>query len=596
MANEIFGQAKVPGLSNYTRFGYTCVHGITPGVITLVVPDEGFEELRFPGKIDIEVTDGIRRFTLRECLATEAVRQPEQDGYGYRVTLLDRRWKWQDTAISGVYNQRDDLNKIREETRKTVHELATLCLKAMRVNRFFLGSLPNPDVNEALPSIQWDNQNAAQALADLCDQFKCRVVYQPVQDRVLLTVAGTGVPLPGELYTEDSPSFEVPRKPEILRFVGAPMAFTMTLVLEAVGLDLDGKVKPIDELSYKPAGGWQFTDRAFTQNLVLAAKFAVKGKVMSDCTAAAQKSVYRWYRISLWPAEGNIFEVPGLSAFLASDGKFADVYDTEQIICLDRVIGHERAVEPGNEERLFIHPAAVYGAHANAFTGGTTNFEGDTQVRVGFSIDPDRGLVIFNSPVAKYNSGAADLVSAFIPRAFIPANGFGPADLILLTSVFIRDQFTRAPMRFTLDRRIPGGERGTVRVVRNDSVQFARWNVFKREDWKFKRSEDNLKECTDAANHYLDAAEVDFQRRVGGHRVYPRLLTVDPDGAITEVAWQIGGGCFTTISRNSERAPWIPPFIFRRRDEKVKGAVGLGLLGGGADLANALLNANNPLE
>jgi len=564
------GRVKVSGLSSYISCSYTCTHGVSPGVISIVVPAADLTPIDLTEAQDIQFTDGERQFTLKGCRSQASNLIREANGYAYQVTLHDRRWQWATMGqVSGEFNVRDQGGKIIPSSRTKVKELAELCLKAMKEQEgsWDITALPNPAEDDALPAINWEYANPAQSLAALADQFGCRVVYQPIQDRVLIAKPGDGKDMPEGSFADPAPAKEVPPRPGILRFVGAPASFVMPIVLEAVGEELNGKVIPLNDLSYKPKDGWGQSGDNVYGNLVLQPKFGAKGKTLKDCKNAANKSVFKWFRVTTWPAKEDEFTVPGLDQFSASNDGPVDIIADEQIIPLDRLIGTLR----DEEKHLWIDPPKVYAIYADGAGGNTTD---KTPVSTPFTIDPERRLVMFDRRLFRINLAEALLKAVFnVPIASkiydVLQFQSGPAELILLTSIHVRDPYTRQPVRYTRDRKIKGGRDGLVQVVRRDDVQFAQWAEFKPGEWTAKNLRDNREEIDKAADHYLNAFEL-FDPITTDSRRYPRLVLIDPDGAIQAVTWECSGKVTTVVSRNNERVRWLSPYIYRRGQERGK--------------------------
>src|SRR5262245_38466152 len=118
------------GEAGYKSLTYTCVHGPSPGVIAIVVPATGIEQFALPEIPDLQVTDGERDFKIKGVRVVSQDRSEGGDGIVYNVMLHDRRWKWQYKYISGAYNTRDALGRIKKNSRVSIHRLAELCLEA----------------------------------------------------------------------------------------------------------------------------------------------------------------------------------------------------------------------------------------------------------------------------------------------------------------------------------------------------------------------------------------------------------------------------------------------------------------------------------
>jgi hypothetical protein len=566
------GRVSFPGLKNYTTARYTCGHGIGPGLATVTVALSPDVVALKPDQVDdLDLTDGESSFTLRDCRIVTVSLLGGGVPQMVQVDLQDRRWKWQYGHVSGAYNVRDAQGRIIQSSRTRIKRLAELCLEALGEDedRWDLSAMPDPDFDEALPAVNWDYTPPAQALDDLASRVGCRVIYRPIDDSVMVAPPGTGEDFPDGDAEWAAPGVGAKPQPEMLRAVGAPALFVGTLVLEPVGEELDGSVVPIDELSYKPRNGWAAGNTGL--NLRLDPHFGAKGKTLRDCVAAATKSVFRWFRVTIRPVSGDTFTIPGLDQFEQADGGPAEVVDAEQLMPLDRIIGAER----DEEKKLFSDPAYVWGViYATQMAHNTKA----TRLTVPFSVDTDRGLVFFDREMIKSNLTGEALKPAFglgggagaVVAAKIDPNKIGPADLVLVCSLMVRDRKTRQPIRYSRDRKL-GGQAGVIQVVRCDDVQFSHFVQHDTQDkLKIQDEKDNKDEADQAADHYLDAEAQLLEPTEAGSRKYPRLVAIDPDGAIQEVAWECSGRVSTTISRNTTRATWLPLYEVRRGQERAK--------------------------
>jgi hypothetical protein len=262
------GQSAVwPGVLGVESCVGTVSHGVSPSVFVLTT----IPQLAAPAERgDLVITDGLGAIRFRDCKVDSVSGTAGPQGQTWVLSILDRRWKWRGYRISGRYNQLDSRGKLVPWTIRSPEELAELCLEAMgernylirlpkgltsaagkNVERFlrpgenFPQSLANPPVN-------WDTVPPAEALARLADQYGCRVVWQPLTDRVLVVPLGEGLPLPEGLCEVIAPSLDVPETPEAVAVAGAPVPVQMRFPLEPVGEEWDGSLVPIDDLSYAP--------------------------------------------------------------------------------------------------------------------------------------------------------------------------------------------------------------------------------------------------------------------------------------------------------------------------------------------------------
>ena len=173
-------------------------------------------------------------------------------GQTMRITLLDRRWRWAFTEIVGRYNVKTKTDTIKYE--KTPQELATLIFQAMGETVYDVSELPN----DARPMVDWTNEKGSVALADLLSQLNCEVVPDLSTGGWRIVKIGTGDLLPDDGTAETAESgVTSPITPDAIRAVTASIRYQVMFELEAVGTETDGRSRPIDDLSYKPSGGWE---------------------------------------------------------------------------------------------------------------------------------------------------------------------------------------------------------------------------------------------------------------------------------------------------------------------------------------------------
>jgi len=260
--------ASWPGVVAIESLQYTISHGITPGLAILRTYPQ-----RSPiaSSGNLVIGDGQRSFILQDCRVSRLTSEAGPQGQTWTLEIQDRRWRWPGlAAVSGSYNQLDNRGKLVPWTIRSPYELAVLCLKAMGETGYAI-NLPNglpasvgKDVNRYLqagenfaqslanPEVSWDHTPPAQALAQLADLYGCRVVYQPLTNRVIVTPTGIGQTMPDGPCESISGGAENPRVPYAVAIAGAPVRIQARFALEPVGEEWDGRYVPIDDLSYAP--------------------------------------------------------------------------------------------------------------------------------------------------------------------------------------------------------------------------------------------------------------------------------------------------------------------------------------------------------
>ena len=104
-----------------------------------------------------------------------------------------------------------------------------------------------------------------------------------------------------------------------------------------------------------------------------------------------------------------------------------------------------------------------------------------------------------------------------------------------------------------------------VKAVRNSNTDFAVAAVT-----------DNTADLDRPAADYLDAANARHQGEEATDVTFAGIVPLEPDGAIRQITWSVGGGqpATTRASRNSEHAEYLPPYPERRRIEDLRRFLG----------------------
>jgi hypothetical protein len=232
----------------------TLTHGITPTPNTVRIPMQ--KQVPFAKNGDVTLTYDNQKIFLPDC-TVDFVEQAIGDHLIWAVTILDRRWRWKFGSISGRYNVRvRNGTDIRPETKKTVRQLAQLCLAQMPSTGGVIGE-QNAQIGalpaDVFPEIDWFYTNPAEALTALCEQFGYRPIYNWPKDNVIIAEVGRGQQFDLSLpYEKDSLTYNPPEKPGAIVIVCGPSSTQYDFPLKEKGLEHDGRILPLDDLSYAP--------------------------------------------------------------------------------------------------------------------------------------------------------------------------------------------------------------------------------------------------------------------------------------------------------------------------------------------------------
>ena len=497
---------------------------------------------------------------LPNCKVARAEFSIGPQGRIWRLQILDRRWKWLFPTIAGTYNRKNESGVTINEagvpirlTRKNPQELATLLLQAMGEVGFDVSGLPT----NVAPTVEWDFENAAQALAQLADDHGCRVVLG-LDNAVHIFKLNVGIALPVLPEAIDySGSIDPPEIPDKLGVACAHARHQADLMLEAVGENTDGKIVPIDQLSYKPAAGWGMSDPPEFNALV-----DVRAREL------AKKSVFRWYRVAL-PIKLYTLDAAG-AAYIRT------ITHLDEILPLESEMV-DTYTDGGTEKE---RDAIAYGTWLDGHDGTTPQqsplkpilfytdaYAKKATIQSGFTLDAERGIVKLSREAFKW---AVDPAGGFINQPLA-------ADLILRTAFALRDVNTRALQRYVFFRSLGTNYgTGTAIVKRDDIVptiisRYTQGSAFTVGATPLSFT-DNIASIQADAERALDGAEAQYSVDFPESASYAGLLGVSPDGAIQQVTWQVGpGGATTQIARNKEIAGVSPLFALRRMYERQRG-------------------------
>lgn len=503
-------------------------HGITPSRSVLSIAPQ---ERDIATVANLVLRFGSVRMVLVDCLADEASYRYDQSGYVVELSLYDRRWKWRYPTISGHYNVRGpdgQVFKNREndqapnkefaisDSERTPRELMKLCLDAMGEQGYILQDIPS----DTRPEVHWEMDNAAQALQSLCDATGCRVVLQ-LNDRVAIRRVGVGSQVPSGPVMEISHSADPADKPTAIEIHTGGDWFQVDLLLEGVGMDLDGQIKRWDDLSYKPSVDWSDVDPL------------LMGEITGDQSRPlALKTIYRWFRVKV------PLRIPGYDEEIKWLRQLeilpTQVYTHKSL----GVVQHRRAVvwgewydETGDMSTRDFDPLE---------DEDTYDIQG--QMLDGWTLDSERGIVQFNRPIF---SLFADIVV--------------PPKLKLRTAVRIRDAKTGALVRHRkqLDLDPRAGTKPRVIVVPELTMFWA--------DGEPRNRDEIDKEL----DKHLTAYKAEYTSQEGTDVRYAGWLPISLDGALQSVSWSFGpAGATTTLQRNNDRgSPTTLPYRLRRLHE-----------------------------
>lgn len=507
-----------PGIEA-VRFAHVVrAHGVTPSVISLTIAPQQTLVQRIG---DLTISYEGTKLTIPDCIVDSGNIHMDPTNRIVGLTLLDRRWRWQFAQINGVYNHRNPTGDIDPATRMELPRLLWALYLAMEApdETWWKEGTYDQTATDIYPEVQWNYSSAALELAALCDTLGYRVIlawdngvyikalgaepdamppadFTPAQQaawerararkarlaaKAEAKKTRQAIPLP--IIRMDA-SVDPKERPDAIGVATAPVLHQVDFELEAVGKDLDGSIKPIGDLSFKPKDGWA---ARLTTSLGYARADAsekeTKAKLVID------ETVFKWYRIKV-PVQ-----LPGVDELIDN---LDDITPIHPYLV-------ETTVEDG---RRTNNDAIVYGQYWNGDKHGnnvdtllplTRKFPDDEKrvVDAPFTLDRIQGIVKFHKAVFRRDE-----------------DGKGVPAILRLRAVCEVRTTDHTRKRLLRDRELDGDTLGTpiVYSVHNELQPF-RMLSYDPRDKTFTKTvtTDNVDEIREIADSYLDGMEARFE-------------------------------------------------------------------------------------
>jgi hypothetical protein len=375
---------------------YTQTRGITPDIadVRLIPQQHPIDPIG-----DLLLGFGNDFIVIKDCLADKSLVTITQKGFLGTITFQDRRWRWSRYPLfSAHFNELDANGDIVEASRLSLQGIFAAVFSHLQ---------ENPDVSRVDPNFYPELDQicveADQFILELCKRYGYDICLGFGDEEVQVWPLGVGEDLPGSPGGELMAASEALNPPTPPQYVDVCFGISTAqarLKLLAVGKDIDGSIKPINSLSYKPTGGWEFEPPGFP-NVSDAGQFL------------AQSTVYKWYLIDTF-ADGTL-------DFPDGTGTLANI--TQLLPLMDALLEVQNVSNLKQQ-----HPECVlYGKYLERTQHGV-RFETEitSPVLRSFTLDKNLGLVmIWDGAYLNQNKQ------------------FQPAELYLECAFRIRDAFHR---------------------------------------------------------------------------------------------------------------------------------------------------------
>ena len=512
-----------PGLA-ITRADMVFSHGVDPSVCRLIaIP---IDYTATPGSLTFYV-DGAPSVVLRDCLIKKHDHLPSKEYRGQRMhfSCYDRRWRWKFRYISGKHKN------------KTYLELVGLLLDALGEGQRTI-NLPNPSLT--VPEVEWNAVRADLELASLLESVGCMISIRLDNSVSIAPYDRNPSPSPKPSEMLETKRFTLPllsggdQVVRGYRACAGETVFQSKLLLEAVGEEISGDVRPIDKLSYKPDGGWGAEAPGF-----------LSGVTDDEDYELAINSVYRWYRVKA-QADGSI------SLPVAYNGR-GQRYTISTINDLLPLLPYRLVYEKdmGGVRDDFL-PPYIEGRFFNNDLTGMWQRDGEfSRWDDSFLLDHNRGLVMFAQPVCQVaDTGYPD-----------------PAELYLECAYHARADAESANWRYCAE----SGQVDDPSLVRQLSYTYVYHQVVQHYNEEHPTTvTQNGSVIDEQLRAVIDAASTTEPGGVQIIQHYAGLLPIDVGGPVHQVHWQVGGQhAKTVVYYNTDTDIYDTPHRLRRERQEI---------------------------
>lgn len=477
--------------------------------------------------------------TWTNALCDSAMMRVSRDGQQCFWTILDGRWLHWKAFIHGAYNVRLPDGTIDPDTEKTLAQLLTLLFQAMNAT---------VDVSEVTssekPEVVFDHDRVVPEIEELLEQ-RGYVASYLLDGTYKVYRVGSGATLPNDGdVVSFSNTMNPPEKPQTLRALGAKTRVQSKLHMTPVGLDTDGKIKKVKDLSYTPGGpgrvdGWDGMD-------LLTFNFVTDPKAQQ----LALMSVGKWYQVEFQAKDDHVIAGGGVDYV---PGELSVTNILQYLPLSDELV--ETAIDVFGKKR-----------RGKAYVEGTFYLDEENPApaknsdpfsrvdRRDWTLDKELGIVKFREP------------ARMIVNESVTPHVFTFADVYLTCSYSI-DNALRIKDRYIRDRSLGGSGADQLRVEELERTLICEYGS---DNKTISNIIDNEATVDVSADFVLDNAAASYTTSIGNGILYRGIRQYSPDGINLQVVWSgaVPGSAApysTFVSQGMESHPLVPNSRERRQ-------------------------------
>jgi len=363
---------------------------------------------------------GVNPIVIADCLADKSHIWMTDQGFTGTLIFEDRRWRWSRyPRFSAHFNERDATGNIIASRQAGLRDIMLAAFTHIGEANVNLSAVPN----DFYPEVDVQCVEADKLLEELTTNFGFSVSLGFGSEPVVVNQEGTGSALPtGSALMAFSEEVDPPTAPQYFNVCFGPSVAQARFRMIALGIDTDGNYKPINSLSYTPAGGWQNEPLDMPN---------VNIEHGPEAWALARQTVYKYFAISTF-ADGTL-DYPDGSGTLS---------DITQVLPL-----FDKLLETSTSNGVPHHPPVrVFGSHFTFSFPGFITTETGSEVQEAWEFDRYRGLIKFEKPMYTLTN---------------PGDGqtLAPAELYLDAAFRIRDAVNNQFVAYVWEQEIdPDGQ------------------------------------------------------------------------------------------------------------------------------------------
>lgn len=522
------GTVSYTGITKLKGGKYRQIRGIAPDLIQVkMVP----QATSIPATGTITFAYGVDTVTLPNCLADFSNVRISKNGFTGSITFQDRRWKWSRyPAVSYHWNERDAEGELITATQLHLRGMVSQLLEDIGELSYDVTDLPI----DFYPEVDVYCMRPDLLLDQITSEWGFGICLGFGSDAVIIPLIGSGTILPVTNVMMREEGLNPPTPPQYVRTCFAPSVAQARFKLLAVGLDTDGTVKLLDDLSYRPTAGWEL-EHPDMPNV-----FNTYGENSAEYKLA-MSTVYRWYVVNKF-ADGTLVLPDGSGTLSAI---------TDILPLKPRLL--ETEVRSGRPH----HPQPrVYGKHMRGTAPTQVHSLIDDVVGVPFTLDKYRGLVQFSKPMYQIYYAGEEILAA---------------ELYLEAAFNVRNSTTNQFNTYAKDIEVDAAGSGYHNI--HETTQYARTIVTYGASHAVSGSTNNGADLDTLAAELSSNALGAYTYSARDVSWYNRIMhTIRLDGLISEINHVITDGDddepgnYTVASRNMNVDPFSRSETQRRYD------------------------------